>query len=127
MSEEDYLEKLRNDIDSTRLTITEVHREDYIKNSINLIMKYIDKLTPNDIAFAMKELFFVGSLDPSVLEGRPAFSIEGPARTLYVLEDYVENVQVIIDELRIIAPNLIDEILIELEDYTDGLFDNFGI
>ena len=127
MSDDKYLEELRKDIDATRSTITEIHREDYIKHSIDVIMKYFESLTPIDIAFAIKELFFIGSLDPSVLEGHPTFSIEGPARTLYVLEDYDDQFHAVIDELKILVPNEIDNILLELEDYTEGIFDGFGI
>ena len=127
MSEENFLEDLRKDIDSTRAQISEVHREEYIKHAIDVLMKYINDLTPLDIAFALKELFFIGTLDPSVLEGHPAFSTEGPARALYILEDYKDKYDSIIEELRNLVPNEIDNILVELEDYTEGIFDGFGI
>jgi len=127
MSEKEFLEQLRDDIDSTIANINKIHREDYIKRSIDVLTKYIEKLTPIDIAFAIKELFFVDSLDPSVLEGHPSFSIEGPARALYVLEDCVINVQEIIEELKKIAPESIQNILEEYEDYSNGIFDGFGI
>ncbi|HEY0088336.1 MAG TPA: hypothetical protein VGB37_05795, partial [Candidatus Lokiarchaeia archaeon] len=113
MSEKEFLEQLRDDIDSTIANINKIHREDYIKRSIDVLTKYIEKLTPIDIAFAIKELFFVDSLDPSVLEGHPSFSIEGPARSLYVLEDCVINVQEIIEEVKKIAPESIQNILEE--------------
>ena len=129
MSEKEFLEQLRDDIDATIAKINSVRREDYIKRSIDVLTssKYIEKLTPIDIAFGIKELFFVDSLDPSVLEGHPSFSIEGPARALYVLEDCVNNLPEIIEELKKIAPESIQNILEEYEDYSNGIFDGFGI
>jgi len=127
MSQKEHINRFAEKIDTVKSTITDVHREDYIKHAIDTLMSYIDILIPREIAVAIKELFFIGSLDPAILEGHPTFSIEGPARTLYVLEDEIENFQEIIDELRFLAPDVIENILAELDDYITGLSDGFGI
>ena len=127
MSEKEHLNRFAEKIDSIKSTILEVHRDDYIRHAIDILVKYVDILTPREIAIATNELFFIGTLNPFTLEGYPSFSIEGPARMLYVLEDEVDKFQEIVDELRDLAPDLIENILAELDDYIEGIFDGFGI
>ena len=127
MAEQEIKKKLNDEIKSIIATITNVHREDYIKHAIDTLMKYVDILTTKEIAKVIEELFFIGTIDPSILEGHPTLSTDGPARALFVLEDEVENLQDIIEELRDITPDLIEAILIELDDYIEGIFDGFGI
>ncbi len=127
MSQKEHLNKINEEINTIKSKVTVLHRDDYIRHAIDLVMKYVDILNPKEIAFAIKELFFVGTLNPLTLEGLPTFSIEGPARTLYVLEDEVESFQEVIDELRDLAPDEIENILAELDDYIEGIFDGFGI
>jgi hypothetical protein len=122
-----HINRLNEEVNTLKSKIIALHREDYVRHAIDIIMKYIDLLNPKETAFAIKELFFIGTLNPLTLEGYPSFSIEGPARMLYVLEDEVDKFQEIIDELRDIAPDSIENILDELHDYIEGIFDGFGI
>lgn len=126
MTENEDKNKIWDEIDSIVLTVTDIHRSDYITHAINVIINNITILSPKEIVLAMKTLFFIGTLDPSVLEGHPTFSIEGPARTLWNLEDHI-NIESVIDELKIISTDLTKEILNELEDFKEGIFDGFGI
>ena len=122
-----HINSLNEEIDSLKLEIITLHREDYVLQAIDIIMKYIDLLTPRETAIAIIEIFYIGNLNPQTLEGYPSFSIEGPARILYILEDEVDKFQEIIDELRNLVPDFIENILIELDDYIEGIFDGFGI
>ena len=127
MSQKEHINKLNEEVDSLKLKIIALHREDYIRQAIDIIMKYIVILNPRETAIAIIELFLIGTLNPLTLEGYPSFSIEGPARMLYVLEDEVDKFQEIIDELRDLVPDFIENILVELDDYIEGIFDGFGI
>ena len=122
-----HINSLNEEIDSLKLEIITLHREDYVLQAIDIIMKYIDLLTPRETAIAIIEIFYIGTLNPQTLEGYLSFSIEGPARMLYILEDEVDKFQEIIDELRNLVPDFIENILIELDDYIEGIFDGFGI
>ena len=127
MSQKEHINRLNEEVDSLKSKIIALHREDYILQAIDIIMKDIALLTPRETAIAIIEIFYIGTLNPLTLEGCPSCSIEGPARMLYILEDEVDKFQEIIDELRDLVPDYIESILIELEDYIEGIFDGFGI